>query len=459
MNVLFATAELAPVVKVGGLGDASAGLVKALRRIGVEVDVVMPDYGGLPFRQESESPLVVPDWVGWATARHGRLDGEPVTLIATPTSHRSHPYLDPGGSGWPDNDQRFFSFSAAVASLVTEDPPDIIHLNDWHSGLTLGFLPEPPPSVLTIHNLAYQGSADGGWLDVVPHHRPSYELNGAVNPLAGAIAVADRVITVSPTYARETLQPENGCGVSHLLTAKGPGYVGILNGIDTEVWNPSTDPHLPLRYGPDSVELKREIRRDLAREVGLEPDEGPLVGMVTRLTHQKGVDLALAAAARLGELGAHMVLLGSGERHLAEESEIAASDSRGRLAFRSGYDEGLSHRIFAGSDLYLMPSRFEPGGLTQMQAMRYGAIPVVTDVGGLHDTVIDADLDPDSGNGFVAADVDAVSVSDALERAVRVWRSTRRRGVIRARGMHRDWSWERPAGEYLAVYEELRRGR
>lgn len=460
MKILFATAELAPFVKVGGLADASAGLVKALRATGVEVDVALPDYGELALDTESMLPLAVPDWVGRAKARRGSLDGfNSVILVETPDSRRRHPYLDADGAGWPDNDHRFFSFSAAVASLVAETSPDVLHLNDWHTGLALGFLAEPPPSLLAIHNLAYQGTTHGRWLDSIPVHSEAYEWYGGTNPLTGAIALADRVVTVSPTFAKEALLVETGFGLHEALAAKGDRFTGILNGIDTEVWDPSTDPHLPSRYGPETVTRKRRLGRLLAGEVGLDPGPGPIIGMVTRLTGQKGVDLALAAVPVLADIGARMVMLGSGDRGLADQAKSLAGESGGGFVFRSGYDEGLAHRIFAGSDLYLMPSRFEPGGLTQMQAMRYGTIPVVTGVGGLRDTVIDADAHPEVGNGFVASAPTVGAVGKALERAVSAWRSTRRRGALRQRGMAQDWSWRGPADRYVALYEELKSAR
>jgi starch synthase len=456
VRVLFATAELAPFVKVGGLGDAASGLVRALRRRGVEVEVVLPDYGGLPLEQIGEEPLDVPDWAGPARVRRGTLDGfDSVSLVAAPTMARSHPYNDSEGRGWPDNDTRFFSFSAAVAALTTITRPDVLHLNDWHTGASLGFLSKPPPSVFTIHNLAYQGSAPGAWLDRIPHRLRAYEWYGGTNPLTGAVSLANRVVTVSPTFAAEALRPETGVGVHQALAARGNAFSGILNGIDTEVWDPATDPQLPLHYDLTTVARKREIGRRLANELGWAPTTEPLIGMVTRLTDQKGVDLALQATAALPDLGARMVLLGSGERAMAHSARRIAKDMPDRFVFREGYDEGLSHRIFGGSDLYLMPSRFEPSGLTQMQAMRYGSIPVVTDVGGLHDTVIDVDARPTSGTGFVATQASTGSVVDALGRAIRAWRSTRRRGEIRRRGMSRDWSWDTPAERYHRLYQEI----
>lgn len=454
MRVLFATAELAPFVKVGGLGDFASGLVTSLRRDGVDVEVVLPDYGGLPFDPLSEHSINIPTWAGAATIHRGSLDGFEVSLVSAPGLARPHPYLDSDGTGWVDNDRRFFTFSAAIAEWVRSTEPDVVHLNDWHTGAVLGMLHSPPPSLLTIHNLAYQGITTADWLTVLDRRPEAYEWFGDTNLLTGAIALADRVVTVSPTFAKESLQPETSFGLSGPLAARGQAFLGILNGIDTEVWNPADDPHIGVTYDVDSMGPKREIRRRLSAELGWEETNEPLIGMVTRLTGQKGVDIALDLVDLLEVIGARMVLLGSGERDLADAARRAASRSE-RFVFSEGYDEGLSHRIFAGCDLYLMPSRFEPAGLTQMQAMRYGTIPVVTDVGGLHDTVIDADIDPEAGTGFVAQDVSSVSMADALHRAVKAWRSTRRRGEIRRRGMSTDWSWSTPGSLYQDQYRAI----
>ena len=454
MRVLFATAELAPFAKVGGLGDFSAGLVTTLRNRGIGVEVLLPDYGNLPLDDAVATGIDLPEWAGDARIRTGKLDGFDVSLVEAARLSRPHPYLDAGGRGWPDNDLRFLIFSMVIASRARETSPDVLHINDWHTGATLGLIPDPPPSVLTIHNLAYQGTTSGIWLRALSRRPEAYEWFGDMNPLTGAIALAERVVTVSPTFAKEALSPETSFGLSGPLAARGSDFMGILNGIDTEVWDPSNDPHVGVGYDAESIGRKRRIRRMLAADLGWPETNEPIIGMVTRLTGQKGVDIALSVVEILDHIGARMVLLGSGESDLAEMAHDAAG-RYDRFVFREGYDEGLSHRIFAGSDLYLMPSRFEPAGLTQMQAMRYGTIPVVTDVGGLHDTVIDSDARPDRGTGFVAAEVTVASVADALARAVRAWRSTGRRGAIRRRGMSQDWSWASPASQYVDLYEEI----
>ncbi len=455
MRILFATAELAPPVKVGGLADASAGLVGALRNKGVEVDIVLPDYGELPLESAERQELSVPRWAGPAIVRRGVLGGVEVSLVAVPGMVRPHPYLDADGRAWPDNEQRFLAFSMAVAAWATITSPDVIHLNDWHTGATLGFLEDPPPSVLTIHNLAYQGATSGDWLGSFVRRPEAYDRGGETNPLAGAITLADRVITVSPTFAAESLRPETGFGLGELLAARGEDYLGHPQRNRHRPLESDSRSHLGVNYDFDSLDRKHDVRRSLVGELGWEPNAEPLIGMVTRLTDQKGVDFALEATSILGDVSARMVLLGSGERSLADAARLAASQSGDRFVFREGYDEGLAHRIFGGSDLYLMPSRFEPSGLTQMQAMRYGSIPVVTDVGGLHDTVTDADRFPSDGNGFVAEDVSGPAICDALERAVSGWRMPSRRAEIIRRGMSRDWSWDVPAGLYIDVYQEI----
>ena len=455
MRVLFATAELAPLVKVGGLADFSAGLANVVRSHQVDVDIVLPDYGQAPFQVGSQQELTVPKWAGPATCRQGSLDGVGVALISVPGMARPNPYLDAMGEGWPDNDRRFLAFSAAVAAWAEISKPDLLHLNDWHTAGVLGYIDSPPPSVLTIHNLSYQGTTGPEWLETFNRSRDRYRRDGATNPLAGGIALADRVVTVSPTFAAESLHESTGFGLDDLLLGRGTAFSGILNGIDTDVWDPSRDGHLPHHYDIESLEGKEDMRQALAAELEWRGSEVPLIGMVTRLTDQKGVDIALETAPLLEDLDVRMVLLGSGDRSLSKVSHDVAHKHPDQFRFREGYDEGLAHRIFAGSDLYLMPSRFEPAGLTQMQAMRYGSIPVVTDVGGLHDTVTDADLSPSDGTGFIAGEVSVSSVADALERALVGWRSQTRRSEIIRRGMSRDWSWQIPASRYLDIYREL----
>ncbi len=456
MKVLFASAELAPVARVGGLAEAASGLVRALRHAGVDVDVVVPDYGGVELADEVQGTVPVPGWVGEARIRRGRHDlaGE-LTLVHVPGIDRTHPYVDAAGEGWPDNDRRFMGFSAVVASLAAEDGPDVVHLNDWHTAAATGMLVDPPPTVLTIHTLGYQGVMDRGWLDHLPVEAHRFAWYGSANPLAGAIELADRVVAVSPNYAAEIVTPEGGMGLHDRLAALGSRLVGIRNGIDTSIWDPGTDPHLAETYRAGDLSGRAACRTDLAARAGWADGDEPIVGVVTRLVEQKGIDLLLDAARYLDHLPARLVVLGSGSAELAEGLRAAAVATPERVWFTEGYDEPLAHRIFAGSDLYAMPSRFEPCGLAQMQAMAYGSIPVVTDVGGLRDTVIDADGDRGRGTGFVSGSVDAAGLVDALHRGVRAARNPRRKAAVQRRGMDQDWSWTGPAEAHVALYELL----
>lgn len=456
VKVLFATAELAPLARVGGLASAAAGYVAELRRQGVEVEVVMPDYGDVTVTNQVSIELDVADWAAPATARHGHVAGVgDVTLVAVPGMARAHPYQQPDGRGWPDNDRRFFAFSAGVAALVELRSPDLVHLNDWHTATTLAHLAAPPPAVLTIHTLGYQGDAHLGWLSVFPHRAELYELRGDCNPLVGAIRAADLVVAVSPNYATEITTAAGGFGADHVLRAKGDRLVGILNGIDTVEWDPLADPNLGVHYDVSDLDPKVTLRDELLEEFSLTHGGGPVMVMVTRLAEQKGVDLVLPTIPFLHALNARLVVLGSGDRGLAESLDSAAALHPDVVGFRDGYDEGLAHRMFAGADVFVMPSRFEPCGLAQMQAMRYGTLPLVTDVGGLHDTVVDVDRVPSRGTGIVVGDATSLAVLDGMHRMARALGQSRRRQAMQRRGMTADWSWAQPARAHIEWYERL----
>ena len=455
MRVGFVTAEFAPVATVGGLAAAAAGLVGELRRSGVEVDVLMPDYGNIELLDEETTELAVPDWVGTARLRCGV---HPVVgklrLVEVAGMARPHPYLRPDGEGWPDNTERFFRFARAVAAGIEADPPDVLHLNDWHTGAVSAALGEPPPTVLSLHNLAYQGTTGASWLARLGPRAEHYEWWGGTNPLSGAIALADRVVAVSPNHATEIVTAEGGFGLDEPLRNRGTDLVGILNGIDTEVWNPASDPFLPAPYDRDDPSGRSASRALLADRLGLPDDTVLLAAVVTRLTHQKGIDLLVPLVPLLSQIPMRLALLGSGDAALAAQLHGLAATHPDSFRFVEAYDEALSHLLFAGADLYVMPSRFEPCGLTQMQAMRYGAVPVVTATGGLVDTVVDADADR-AGTGFVAERIMSEDLLAALFRAAHRLRDRRRAATLRRRIMGIDWSWRSPAADYLRLYEEL----
>jgi starch synthase len=459
VHVLFASAELAPVARVGGLAIAAAGLVRALRQLDVDVTVVLPDYSGLPLEHEETIALDVPSWAAPARARAGRLAGVgAITLVDVPGIAKPHPYLGPDGVGWWDNDDRFLAFSAAVAALCRVLEPDVLHLNDWHTASALGFLERRPPTVFTIHNLAYQGRTDPRRLDQLHHQRDAYTYDWDMNPMAGALRLADLVVAVSPTYAREITSDEGGFGLAPVLREKGSALVGILNGIDTGVWNPSTDLSLPQPYSWPDLSGKATARAAVREALKLDESDGLFAVMVTRLTEQKGVDLVLPLAPFMDGLPAQLAVLADGDRVLADALHALTASQLGTVGFEQGYDDRMSHLLFAAGDVLLMPSRFEPCGLAQMQAMAYGTVPVVTAVGGLVDTVVDDDAHPDAGTGFGASEPTSLALLDAVHRAARAHRDPARWRAIQHRGMETDWSWDAPARQQLQHYIRLSGG-
>jgi len=461
VHVLFAAAELAPLASVGGLSQAAAGLVDELRRSGTEVTVVVPDYDPtVRLVDEVRIPIDVPAWVGTASVRTGVHDVcGAVHLVDVAGIERPHPYLRADGTGWEDNDGRFLRFGRAVAALAAALRPDVVHLNDWHTATALAALDPTVPTVFTIHNLAYQGATDAAWLEDIGPRGTAFARHGGTNPLAGAVRLADAVVAVSPTYATEIVHPDHGAGLDDLLRERGDSLVGILNGIDTRRWDPATDGELARPFDASDLAGRTVDRDDLLDRLGwghVTDRDDPVAVMVTRLVEQKGVDLALGCVPFLAGIGLRLAVLGAGDAALAASLRDAAAAHPRRIAFVEGYDDGLARRFLAGADLLLMPSRFEPCGLTQLQAMRYGALPVVTAVGGLRDTVVDLDADPRHGTGWVAARPTTVDVLDALWRARRGLSDRRRVAALRRRVLRLDTSWAAPAREHLALYERVR---
>jgi starch synthase len=455
MRVLFAAAELAPLVRVGGLGEVAGGLTKSLRSAGAYVDVLLPDYFGSELANEDVQVLDVPEWVGPCTARTGELpEFGRVTLIDVTDIRRAGAYSDPGGEAYDDNDRRFFRFSCAVAAWARVTQPDVIHVNDWHTGAALAWTPVGIPTVASIHNLAYQGDADRGWLQVFGERAHAYDRRGRCNPLAGSLILADRVVAVSPKYSREILVDPLGCGLTDVLGSKaGAGkLVGIVNGIDVDEWNPETDQLLPVTFSVKKRTGKAACKENLQQSLGLGVVDGPLFGFVSRLVDQKGIEFVIEAAAYLSSFGGQLVVLGSGERQLADALHRLAAENPETVSFREGFDLALSHQIFGGADCYLMPSRFEPCGLAQMQAMTYGALPIVTDVGGLHDTVTDLTLNPDIGTGFVCREVSGTGLVDAMHRAAALFGKKSAWKAAQTRAMTHDWAWAGPTEQYLSLY-------
>jgi starch synthase len=480
MRVLHAAAEIFPLVKTGGLADVVAALPVALRAAGADVRVLLP---GLPAvldaLQAREVLCELGPAFGVAGIRlwRGRLAAPDlaVYVVDAPMLYRREggPYADAQGRDWPDNLQRWGLLGWAAAQLAGAglDPqwsPQVVHAHDWHAALACAYLRAHPVqgvrSVYTVHNLAYQGLfplADHALVGLGSAFLSSdgLEYHGQLSFMKAGLTFADGVTTVSPGYAREIATPEFGQGLDGVIRLRGSAMVGILNGIDEQVWDPGRDADLAVTYEAARPGGKAACKAALQREAGLEAAPGaPLLAVVSRLSHQKGLDLILDALPALLAQGVQLVVQGSGEPALERAFHAAASRHPGRVAAFIGYDEARAHRLFAGADGLLMPSRFEPCGLAQLYAMRYGALPVVRRVGGLADTVVDADpaaLAGGRATGFVFDDARADALAAAVGRLVTLYGDPPRWARLQQTAMTQDYSWRGPAGRYLALYEEL----
>jgi starch synthase len=482
VKLLFAASEIAPHVKTGGLGDVAAALPPALARAGCDTVVLLPAYPALraaagPLREVASLPTPGGELPAAVVLDAGALAGAPTWLVDAPGLYDrpGNPYLGPDGRDWHDNALRFGLLSRVASWLGSpESPlawrPDVLHCNDWQTGLAPAFLRylyagQGAATVLTVHNLAFLGLFDRALVPALglPWHAFAFdgvEFHGWLSFLKAGLQCCDRIATVSPTYADEILRPESGCGLDGLLRHRRAHLAGILNGIDTEAWNPAADPALARPYDDRRLAPKAANKRALQQQLGLDVDEGaPLLGAISRLTEQKGLDLLLPVADDLLAGGAQLALLGSGDREMERAFEALAARHPGRAACRIGFDEALAHRIEAGADVFLMPSRFEPCGLNQMYSLRYGTPPVVRRTGGLADTVVDVDEDALRGNGFLFDEPSPEALRAAIARAI-AWRERpaewRR---IQRNGMRGDYGWSGAAARYLAIYGEIAEGR
>ena len=476
LRVLFAASEVHPVVKTGGLADVASGLPAALAARGVEVRIALPAYRGWRDRVGPARRLCAPVAAGraftvWEAHPPG---GPPLWLFDCPGlfDRAGSPYEDEQGRAFGDNGIRFGAFAHAVAlaaldGAATGFAPDIVHANDWQTGLAMAWLhgqPRRPATVFTIHNLAYQGvfARDDARALGLPEawwHVDGAEFHGGLSHLKAGIAYADAITTVSPTYAREIQQPAQGFGFDGLLRARAGRLHGIVNGIDA-AWNPATDAHLAARYdGRSTGAGKAANRAALAHELGLDQAPGALlVGIVARFVHQKGTDLLLDAAPQLRALPLQFAILGRGEPGLQDALRAWAASQPGRVALRIAHDEALAHRIVAAADVFLMPSRYEPCGLTQLYSQRYGTVPVARRTGGLADTIVDATpaaLADGSATGVLFEHADAGGIRYGLARALELRGDARAWRALQRAGMARDSSWRRPAADYLALYRRL----
>ncbi|MEP7003451.1 MAG: glycogen/starch synthase [Chloroflexota bacterium] len=456
LRVAFAAAEAAPYAKVGGLADVAGSLPQALAKLGCDVSLYLPLHGTIDRTKwgirDDARERSVPYGASHVRVAYPSVEreGVRVVFVANKRVGRDKIY------GAPDDAKRYAFFCRAVAAALEDDEADVVHAHDWHAALLVPMIAKRSPSVFTIHNLAYQGKTSAEILAPVglPRAKLPVEESGECNPMARAIARANIVSTVSPRYAHEILGPEFGEGLDGALRERKADVRGIVNGIDIDVFDPSGDPHIAARYSADDQRGKAECKAALQVEGGLRVDAAfPLLGVIGRLVEQKGVDLLTAVAPDLLEGGAQIAVLGTGDPAYEERWRKLRERYPSRLFLTLGFDAGLAQRIYAGCDLFLMPSRFEPCGLGQLISLRYGTIPVVRAVGGLADTVRDVDEHPRDGNGFSFAQYDRTSFSGALARALRAFgRGDDAWRALRTRAMREDHSWGASASQYLDVY-------
>jgi starch synthase len=470
MRIAHLASEVVPFSKTGGLADVAGALPVAQAGLGHEVTVVAPGHRAslaetLPGRRAFEVKAL-----GLAATvmevSHG---GVRVLLLDAPPLYvRPALYTLPDGD-FPDNAIRFaFFVRAALAALARTGPYEVVHAHDWQAALAPVLLAEDPAAgaalpnartVLTIHNLAYQGTFAPWVLEPCELPRAWFttellEFYGRVNLLKAGLASAGAITTVSPTYAREILTPEFGCGLEGVLAGRSGALTGILNGLDTSEWDPAHDAALARPFAARGATAgKRAARAQLAQEQGVAASERPLLGMVSRLAEQKGADVVFAALDDALALGFDLVVLGTGERRYEDALHAAAAAHPDRVAVFARFDERLAHQIYAASDFFLMPSRYEPCGLGQLIAMRYGSLPIVNRTGGLADTVTDAANA--GGTGVVFAPLTPAALGAALARAHAIFKDGARLAALRATAMARDFSWHASAQRYLALYQAM----
>ena len=483
MRVLHVTAELYPWVKAGGLGDVAAALPPAQAALGVDARLLLPGFSGFLDAFDDVTDVVrlltpfTRERVRVARARVPGTERHAYLVDHPPFYDRpGNPYSAPDGSDWPDNHRRFALFSWVAAALARGADrswrPNILHCHDWHGGLAPAYLAASPAAgeraftVLTIHNLAYRGIFSAAVYPELALPPEFFSVNGAefygqVSFLKAGLFFADQLTTVSPTYAREIQTPDFGWGLDGLLRTRAAQLTGILHGVDPRVWDPQHDPNLPRSYSvEDAPAGKRAAKAALCSRLDLAEDpDMPLYGVVSRLTPQKGLDLLLSAVPQLVARGGQLALLGSGDSDLEQGFAAAESNNPGRVAAKLGYDEGLAHLIIGGSDLVVVPSRFEPCGLTQLYALRYGALPLVRRVGGLADTVVDASavsLADGSATGFAFDGLSPAALLEAISRAAGLLHQRPIWQRMIKQAMTRDFSWDVAARRYLALYQNRR---
>ena len=479
-RILFATSEAYPLIKTGGLADVSGALPRALHALGADIKILLPGYAEVMHQSKHATlfaKLPNPFTSGTVELLETRLPGSTVPILIVRYdaffNRKGGPYQQLNGQDWPDNFLRFGLLSYVAAWMgssanVTDWQPDLIHCNDWQTGLApayLRFWPgRKPPTIMTIHNLAYQGMFGPESVPVLLLPAESFKMQGLefygnLSFLKAGVFYADRITTVSPTYAREIQQEASGFGMHGLLHERRSVLSGVINGIDMQEWDPQHDPHLPHRYSAKRLNNKVKNKAALQQEMGLavEPNT-PLVAIISRITYQKGSDLVLGVLHDLVREGVQIALLGAGDTIIEEAFTNQAQKHRGRIAVKIGYAEDLSHRMEAGADMFLMPSRYEPCGLNQMYSQRYGTPPIAHATGGLVDTIVNATpthLATGDATGFLFREMTAQACTDAVRRAIRMYRNPTAWQQIQITGMQRDFSWQKSAEAYMSLYRSL----
>ncbi len=475
LKVLFATPEVAPLIKTGGLADVSGALPAALRAIGVDVRVLVPGYNQVTEQLEHHQVVATfDDLPGFPSSRllSGTMaHGVPLLVLDCPSLYQREggPYQNTHGHDWADNALRFGLLSKVAAVLGSKASPltwhpDLVQCNDWQTGLTpayLHFAPDAVPSVIAIHNMAFQGIFPPAMvqkLDLPPacFSIDGVEYYGNMSFLKAGLFYANHITTVSPNYAKEIQLKELGFGLQGLLATRSDHLTGILNGIDADEWNPATDPHLVQQYSSANMSGKSANKTALQSKMGLniQPDI-PLLGVVSRFTHQKGLDLLLEVAPLLTELPVQLAMLGTGDAHMQKTARDLSHLHPGKIGVVIGFSEELSHQIEAGADMFVMPSRFEPCGLNQMYSQRYGTPPIVHATGGLVDSVVDctaATLKDGSASGFMFDGMTAENLYATIQRAVSHYRDKNKWEILCKNCMAKNFSWKNSAEAYLAVY-------
>jgi starch synthase len=478
VRVLSVTSELFPFIKTGGLADVAAALPHALAAEGMEVTTLLPGYPAVMSALVAGQVVhTLPDLFGGpAQVLSGAAAGLDLLVLDAPHlfARPGNPYTAPDGSDWGDNATRFAALGRVAADLAIGTPavaaPDILHLHDWQPGLAAAYVRQrggPAPGIVTtVHNLAFQGlfpPAELHGRDLSPRQftMEGLEFHGRISFLKSGLVYSDRITTVSPTYAQEIRTPEHGMGMDGILRTRGGHVSGILNGIDTDIWNPATDTLIAATFSRARLSRRAANKAALQRRFGLAEDAGALLcGVVSRLSWQKGLDVLLDALPSLRALGMQLAVLGSGEPGLEAGFAGAASAHPGQIGCVVGYNEAAAHLLQAGADALLMPSRFEPCGLTQLCALRYGCVPVVARSGGLADTVIDANaaaLAQGVATGFEFSEVNVHGLEAALQRVALLWQDAAAWRTVQRNGMAMDVSWAKPAARYASLFREVRK--